>query len=319
MNKSPLAYVSRSQGAIKPHATDPSTEYENVDQEMTSWAPHDQYVYGADNKNLWHILHDSLKDHPSYNSIRYFARTQKSRAAYLALTLHNLGESRNHTILKEADENLKNVFHTEEKLNFTFNHFVEINRSAHNNMLSVPDYVVYNPATRVCKLLSNIRSNNPTLLASIASVQTSMTLRNDFEQTVDTLQLEIRAKKITTSRKQIISALTGGRGGRGGRTGGGRGGGGNHYQGKRLYTGGRGGSGAHGGRGSSDKCVQLNNHINPPKGIDWVEDKFYEPGFYAKCTAEEKTWLHELCNSRNATPHATPKSALVELQLIQLE
>ena len=83
------------------------------------------------------------------------------------------------------------------------------------------DYVVPNPATRVRKLLSNIRSNNPALLASIASVQTSTTLRNDFEQTVDILQSAIRATKITTTRKQKVSALTGGRGVRGGLGGGG--------------------------------------------------------------------------------------------------
>ena len=77
-------------------------------------------------------------------------------------------------------------------------------------MLSVPDYVVPNPAKRLRKLLSNIRSNNPALLASIASVQTSATPRNDFEPTVNTLQSAIRATKITTTRKQSISALTGG-------------------------------------------------------------------------------------------------------------
>ena len=65
--------------------------------------------------------------------------------------------------------------------------------------LTTFDYVVPNPATRVHKLLSNIRSNNPSLLASIASVQTSTTLRNDFEQTVDTIQSEIRATKVMTT------------------------------------------------------------------------------------------------------------------------
>ena len=87
--------------------------------------------------------------------------------------------------------------------------------------LTTLNYVVPNPATRVRNLLSNIRSNNPALLTSIASDQTSTTLRNDFEQTVDTLQSAIRATKTTTTRKQRISALTGGRGGRGGRGGGG--------------------------------------------------------------------------------------------------
>ena len=99
MNKCPLVYVAKAHVAVKPHAADPATEYENVDQEMTSRAPHDQYVYGADNKTLWHILSVSLKDHISCTSIRSFTRTQNGWATYLALALHNFGESSNHTVL----------------------------------------------------------------------------------------------------------------------------------------------------------------------------------------------------------------------------
>ena len=145
-----------------------------------------------------------------------------------------------------------------------------MHRSAHNYMISVPDYVVPNPATRVHKLLSIIRSNNPTLLASIASFQTSTTLINDFEQTVDTLQLSIRSTKIMTTRKQRISALTGGRRGRKGRGGGGRGGGVNHYKNKRPYKGGCRGRGACRGSGISDKRLRLNDNGNPPHVIYWA-------------------------------------------------
>ena len=139
-----------------------------------------------------------------------------------------------------------------------------------------------------------------------------MTLRNDFEKTVDTLQSEMRATKITTSQKQRISDLTEGRGYRGRRGGGKRGdGGGNHYQSKRTYKGGSGGRGARGGRGSSDNHVRLNDHGNPPHGIDWVEDKFYEPGFYAKFSADQKNQLHELRNNISTTTPATQKVASV--------
>ena len=120
-------------------------------------------------------------------------------------------------------------------------------------MLLVPDYVDPKPATRVLKLLSNIRINNRTVLASIASVQTSTTLRNDFKQTVDTLQSAIRTTKITTSQKQIISALIVERGGRGVCGGGGQGGCDNHYQGKRPYKGGCGGCRGCGRYGTSEK------------------------------------------------------------------
>ena len=96
---------------VKPHAADPATEYENVDQEITSQAPHEQYIYGADNNNLWHIIHHDLKDHPFYTSVWSFAPTQNGRDAYLALALHNLGEYRNHTVLEESEDNLNNVLY----------------------------------------------------------------------------------------------------------------------------------------------------------------------------------------------------------------
>ena len=107
----------------------------------------------------------------------------------------------------------------------------------------------------MCKLLLNINSNNPTLLAKITSVKNSTTLINDFKQTVDTLQSAIIATKMTTSQKQRIYALTGVQGGRvlhGG-------GGGNHCQGKLPYKGVRERRGVRGGRGSSNKCVRFNN------------------------------------------------------------
>ena len=132
VNKFPLAYVAKAQVAVKPHATDPATDYENVDQEMTSQSPHNQYVHCADKNILWHNLHDGLKDHPLYISIRSFVSTHNVRAAYLALTLHNLGKPRNHTVLEEVEGNLNNVFYIEEKLKFTFGRFVEIHRSALN-------------------------------------------------------------------------------------------------------------------------------------------------------------------------------------------
>ena len=93
---------------------------------MTARAPHDQYVYDADNRALWYILHDALKDHSSYTSIISLTRTQNGRAAYLALILNNLEESRNQTVLEEAEDNLVGAFYMEVKLKFTFDRFVEI-------------------------------------------------------------------------------------------------------------------------------------------------------------------------------------------------
>ena len=75
VNKFLLVYIARFQVVVKPHSIDPATKYENVDQEITSRASHDQYLYVADNKTLWHILHHALKYHSSYTPIRYFLCT----------------------------------------------------------------------------------------------------------------------------------------------------------------------------------------------------------------------------------------------------
>ena len=55
VNKCPLADVVGYKVAVKPYAIDPAIDDENVNKEMTSREPHDQYVYGAENKTLWHI------------------------------------------------------------------------------------------------------------------------------------------------------------------------------------------------------------------------------------------------------------------------
>ena len=313
VNKTPLAYVKRESVAVLGHADDPSTGYANVDEEMIARAPHDLYVFGADSKSLWHVLHDSLKDHPAYTSIRAFSRTQDGRGAHMSLVLHNLGESRNSSVLEEAEDNLNNVTYTEEKLKFSFDRFVEIHRSAHNDMLSVPNFVVPNPATRVRKLLSNIRSTNPKLLASIASVETSAILRNDFEQAVDTLQAAIRSMKVSTARKQRISALTGGRGGRGGR-GNNTGRGGRGARGGRFQRGGK--RGRSGGRGGGNKRARFSDEGDPPHGVDWIEDKFYEVSYYSKFTPEQKSRVHELRANRN---DSSQNVSSVETRLQQLE
>ena len=79
MNKSPLAYVARSQVAVKPHAMDPDIDYENGNQEMTSPATHDQYVYGAENKNRVNMERNGKKIVPYWLFLREYCSPLNSR------------------------------------------------------------------------------------------------------------------------------------------------------------------------------------------------------------------------------------------------
>ena len=79
VNKCPLAYVARSQVEVKAHAMDPAIDYENVDQEMTSRAPHYQYVYGTDNKTRVNMEQNVKKIAPYWLFLREYCSPLKSR------------------------------------------------------------------------------------------------------------------------------------------------------------------------------------------------------------------------------------------------
>ena len=116
--------------------------------------------------------------------------------------------------------------------------------------------------------------------------------------------------KVSTARKQRISALTRGRGGRGGRgniTGrGGRGG--------RSQRGGK--RGRSGGRGGANKRARFSDQGDPPHGVDWIEDKCYEVAYYNKFTPEQKSRVHELRANRN---DSSQNISSLETRLQQLE
>ena len=52
VNKCPLGYVKRDIIVVTAHVYDPTIGYANINKEMTTRAPHDQYVYGVDNRAL---------------------------------------------------------------------------------------------------------------------------------------------------------------------------------------------------------------------------------------------------------------------------
>ena len=67
---------------------------------MTQLCPDGTQTYGQDNRSVWQILHNTLKDHHSYTSIRRFARSQNNRAAYFALKQNHFGPNRQKNPLK---------------------------------------------------------------------------------------------------------------------------------------------------------------------------------------------------------------------------
>ena len=257
----PLAYVVRDDPEM-PRGLDPPASYDTIQLEMIRRCPHGTVLYQQDNRKVWSILANALTNHLMYVNIRRFARTQDGRSAYLALRQNVYGQSRIENILSKAEGDLESTFYTDEKPSFNFDTYVSIHRNAYNDMVQAPNYAAPDDPTRVRKLLANIRSSNPKVIAAVASVQASPILRADFEQAVDTVSQSVRLVAQTKKRNLRISAV--------GQQGGGGG------KGKKR-----------GNRGGNNN----NNDVQ-------VEDRYYTMKEYRKLKPQQKRKLKELRDKR---------------------
>ena len=79
VNKCPLAYVVRYKVAVKLYAIDPAIDDENVNKEMTSREPHDQYANGTNNKTRINMEQNGKTIAPYWIFLQEYCSPLKSR------------------------------------------------------------------------------------------------------------------------------------------------------------------------------------------------------------------------------------------------
>lgn len=93
MAKAPLAYVIRENVDVAAHQSDPPKEHITVQEELVARMPHTHTAYREDNIAVWDILRDSTHATEAFSWIKRCERRRDRRAAYMALTLHYLGDA----------------------------------------------------------------------------------------------------------------------------------------------------------------------------------------------------------------------------------
>jgi hypothetical protein len=63
---STLDYVIRQEVEVKPHASDPSENYNTIDLEITARAPHTGRTFQYDKRKVWDILSNMCAKHPCW-------------------------------------------------------------------------------------------------------------------------------------------------------------------------------------------------------------------------------------------------------------
>jgi hypothetical protein len=236
MAKTPLGYIVRVDVMIPPSAQDPSADYTTVQEEMIARMPHTHTAFREDNIKVWEIIRDSLHATEAFNWIKGSERRRDGRAAYLALTTHYLGASKNETLRNQADSRLLKTFYGGEKNKFDWSRFVSVHKRCHNDLESTGPALGEDDKVR--RLLNGITTQK--LDTAVLFVRSSPLLMSNFDAAVDSITTVVENIRESSKRpfQQISSAGTdqqdggrgrgrgnnrGGRGGRGGRGRGGRG------------------------------------------------------------------------------------------------
>jgi hypothetical protein len=282
MAKVPLAYVVRATEVVPPSAGDPSNDYDTIQEKKVARMPHTHIAFREDNIKVWEIIRDSLHATEAFNWIKRSERRRDGRSAYLALTTHYLGASKNETLRNQADNRLMKTFFQGEKNKFDWSRFVSVHKRCHNDLEATGPALSEDDKVR--RLLNGIHT--PKLEMAILFVRSSPQLLSNFDAAVDSITTVVENTRESSKRPfHQISGLESGQHAHAGGCG----------RGGRGHRGGRGGRGGHGGRGRGG------GRGNQEPWTEPITARWYQHHELARMSGEQRTKMRARRTERDAT------------------
>ena len=207
-----FAYVIRT-NAIPEGMTPPaspgmpySNEYQSLEEEFTERCTHMHPRFRQDNATIFALLERTFRVNPSlYSVLKPHARTKDGRAAWLAVKAQYLGEDKLRAEIREIEESLNNRVWKGHS-NWLLERFCDLHRFCFSRLKSIAESTsvqVPDERRRVEKLLNNIKSTDPELMAAIAQIRTNKSLDgplHNFEDCVAVLlPFDPVAKRVSRS------------------------------------------------------------------------------------------------------------------------
>jgi hypothetical protein len=155
-----LDYVVRLDIDVKPEAEDPAENYETVDEEMTSRAPHTGRSFVNDRHKVWDIMFNICGKHSCFVYIKPALRTRNGREAYMLLFDHFLGPNNVGNIASATETKLTGTLYNGEKKRFTWETYGWIHTEQHSilNGLKYFGYDGIDDLSKVRHLLKGIKT-----------------------------------------------------------------------------------------------------------------------------------------------------------------
>jgi hypothetical protein len=155
-----LDYVVRPEISVKTEAEDPPDNYETVDQEMTTRAPHTGRPFVNDRRKVWDIMSNICGKHSCFVFIKPALRTRNGRDDYMLLFDHFLRPNNVGNMASEAETKLTSTLYNGEKKRLTWETYVRIHTEQQSvlNVLKDYGYAGIDDSSKVRHLLKGIKT-----------------------------------------------------------------------------------------------------------------------------------------------------------------
>jgi hypothetical protein len=206
----PLAYVVRKEEEVQPHIQDPLANYPIIQDEMIGRAPHKDIdgdrtlLFNTDNKKVWTIIHELVRNHKCYTYIKGFARARDGRAAFLALRDHYLGINNVNRLASGAEHMLHTARYQNESKRFNFESYVSIHKEQHQILEQLEEdhgYKGMDEGTKVRHLLNGIKTDKLNVIKG--QILGDPTLQTDFDRCVNLFKAYL--EQVATDRSQTFN------------------------------------------------------------------------------------------------------------------
>ena len=158
--------------------------------ELIAYCPHKGPGFDEDNATLLSILQEMTKDTSYVSSITPHVRRRNGRAAYLALSQHNMGNVRFQKLVDDAEELVTRRIWDGRNTRYILETHIARHRDAYNDMVQASQYITYNlpdNRTRVNRLLNSITSNDTAVVSAKTQILASSQFEHNFEAAAEFL------------------------------------------------------------------------------------------------------------------------------------
>ena len=180
-----------------------SDDYNSIMEELIDFCPHNGPEFDEDNAAVLSIIKEMTKDTSYMSSITPHVRSRNGRAAYFALSQHNMGNTRFQKMVDDAEDMVTQRVWNGKNSRYSLKLHIAKHRDAFNDMVQSSQHITYSlpdGRTRVTRLLNSITSNDTAVVSAKTQILASPTLEHNFESAAEFL-LKCCTKKMTQNEK----------------------------------------------------------------------------------------------------------------------